>query len=121
MVVQITNRNFDITGGPERKDLFERFALMFPRGGHHVTFNVRLSDGRQSCSQVVQTVVTTLEFEDGSGQRFNLKGFATLQRNGVGVVHAPFRAFYDAEKRTGVLSIMSSKASPESAEAFVRI
>ena len=99
---------FRITNGPSKADLFAAVQYAYDKQNPHV---VRF-ELNHDATIVVRLVA--IENEDGSGYKFNLRGYITKTLSGenwpAGYVppdypkeYASLRMFYDSAARTGVI------------------
>jgi hypothetical protein len=106
---------FQIIGGPSRESL--RDSVGSPKGFRIVVeFKVLIpliavDELRRKCDYPFETggertiyaVVNSYEWEDGSGESFNLKGLLKWEESGN--VSRSWRAYFRTDKRTGVFSL----------------
>ena len=105
-------RIFRIIGGPNKDLLFDACKYANARNARFtVRFTVAAGvtdaeDGAYVPISVKNFVITGIEHEDGSGEKFNIKGFCEADFNDgtTGFKGYGFKAFYDTKKRLGTIS-----------------
>ena len=109
--MDIKEKAFNIVGGPSKGDLFDS-CKHFARGRSLVELEFTVLVGytapisNPGCAEVRRTVkdvaICSIEHEDGSGESFNLAGYAQ-----VGESHRrKFTAYYSTKRRTGVIKLI---------------
>ncbi len=95
---------YSIVDGPNRDKLFDSFKYHYDDEIITVCFTVIVGytmspdDPRAaSVRKEVEATISSLEYEDGSGDKFNLAGQCT----GVVERGSAFKAFYDSKRRKG--------------------
>ena len=98
---------YSIVNGPSRDRLFDSFRYNYDSEKITVCFSVEVGyttppddpRGASIWKEVIATV-SGLEYEDGSGEKFNVSGHC------VGIVEhgSTFKAFYDSKRRKGHLT-----------------
>ena len=78
-----------ITKGPSKHELFGAF-----KDREDIVFEI------ETMSTPLTVTVNTLEYEDGSGNSWNLKGFLPGSSTGQA-----FKAYYNSDTRRGSLSL----------------
>ncbi|MBR2994827.1 hypothetical protein IKF32_02855 [Candidatus Saccharibacteria bacterium] len=102
-----TERNYyDIIAGPGKDLLFDACKYAYTKDAKiPVDFAVVKAD--QNLIFVTDFVVNSIQYEDGSGCKFNLGGYCKANLGSEPLEGEPkgfnFKAFYDTKKRTGFI------------------
>lgn len=117
-------RFFEILGGPNKETLFDACKYAYDQNSSVVvefkvakgyTSNPKRSSTKRHRSsnclyiplQLEDIVVASIEHEDGTGDKFNLKGYCKVELDktfGLPGGNCQFSAYYNAKTRTGTIS-----------------
>lgn len=99
----LKDRMYEIVGGPSKGDMIYALAMAYAdhkRNCNRILFRLAEHDGLQ---REVEVFLIGLKHEDGSGNKFLLKGYVKLPDSEK---ELPMEAFYDALSKRGSMEIL---------------
>ena len=93
-----------IINGPDRLAIASGFAAAFDKANPvHPMFTVQLPNQSANSGTIIRLVLVSVGHEDGSGQRFILKGNLEKPVKIDAITYSYFEAYYNAGDRTGYI------------------
>lgn len=110
-------RSFEIMGGPSRDTLFDACKYAYSEAVIPLEFSIAIgytappSSGKALCMtrKVSNIRISSIEHEDGSGDKFNLHGYynpGILTKASSEIQFKEFHAFYDVKQRRGLMTLL---------------
>lgn len=104
------SRNYEIANGPSTDRLFDALRYAYDKKGANVAIDFDVSEGLTSRDKEVAAYlkmdaknwrVTSISYEDGSGNNFNIAGYVTVKNEIGNDCTVSYVAYYNTNSRTG--------------------